>query len=130
VSRCISLHHSAHTAESHRHAICGCAYVATESDVYNASIPNLYGNVFEMQLLKNVVLAATKSMDHNFTLRSCVWGAGCYNMRDAVQLTDTSPCLRNVMPFVRARALELLSMYDIESEYLRYQSLHCCCSIV
>eukprot|EP00953_Heterococcus_sp_UTEX-ZZ885_P007034 4287-Heterococcus_DN1.PRE.1 len=49
-------------------------------------------------------------------------------MRDAVQLTDTSPCLRNVMPFVKARALELLSMYDIESEYLRDQSLQCCYS--
>jgi hypothetical protein len=104
------------------------SHVAIEADVYNASIPKSYGNVFETELLKNVLLAATKSMDHNFTLRSCLWGAGCYNMRDAVQLTETSPCVRNVMPFVKARALELLSMYDIESEYLCYQSLHCCYS--
>jgi hypothetical protein len=33
-----------------------------------------------------------------------------------MQLTDTSPCLRNVMPFVRARALDLLSIYDVESK--------------
>jgi hypothetical protein len=38
-------------------------------------------------------------------------------MRDAVKLTDSSPCLRNVMPFVKARVLDLLSMYDVECEY-------------
>jgi hypothetical protein len=52
-----------------------------------------------------------------FTLRACLWGAGCYNMRDAVQLTDTSPCLRNVLPSVKARTLDLLSMCDLECKY-------------
>eukprot|EP00953_Heterococcus_sp_UTEX-ZZ885_P007035 4287-Heterococcus_DN1.PRE.2 len=41
--------------------VCWCAHVAIEADVYNASIPKSYGNVFETELLKNVLLAATKS---------------------------------------------------------------------
>jgi hypothetical protein len=91
--------------------------VSIETDVYNASIRKHPGDVFELQLQMKVLFVATESIEHKFTLLSCMWGVGCYNMRDAVHLTDASPCLRNVMPFVKARALDLLSMYDVECEY-------------
>jgi hypothetical protein len=88
-----------------------------EADVYNASVPKLYGIIFEAPLLQKLLCEDISLVD-SITLRSCLWGVGCYNMRDAVQLTDTSPCLRNVMPSVKARTLDLLSMYDAGSEYL------------
>jgi hypothetical protein len=53
---------------------------STEADVYNASISKDYGNVFEKQLQQNVLFVVTDSIKHNFTLRECLWGAGCYNM--------------------------------------------------
>eukprot|EP00953_Heterococcus_sp_UTEX-ZZ885_P013648 7788-Heterococcus_DN1.PRE.1 len=88
-----------------------------KADVYNASVPKLYGIIFEAPLLQKLLCEDISLVD-SITLRSCLWGVGCYNMRDAVQLTDTSPCLRNVMPSVKARTLDLLSMYDAGSEYL------------
>jgi hypothetical protein len=92
-------------------------HITVEADVYNASLPpKELGNVFEQQLQDKLLSEDIRLVD-SITLRSCLWGAGWYNMRDAVQLTDTSPCLRNVMPAVKARTLDLLSMYDTESEY-------------
>eukprot|EP00953_Heterococcus_sp_UTEX-ZZ885_P005206 3280-Heterococcus_DN1.PRE.4 len=90
----------------------------SEADVYNASLPKLYGNIFEQQLQAKLLIEGVRLVD-GFTLRACLWGAGCYNMRDAVQLTDTSPCLRNVLPSVKARTLDLLSMYDVQTAQFR-----------
>jgi hypothetical protein len=41
--------------------MCCFALVATEADVYNASILKNYGNVIEKQLLKNEVFVVTDS---------------------------------------------------------------------
>eukprot|EP00953_Heterococcus_sp_UTEX-ZZ885_P011683 6760-Heterococcus_DN1.PRE.3 len=90
----------------------------SEADLYSASLPKLYGNVFEQQLQAKLLIEGIRLVD-GFTLRACLWGVGCYNMRDAVQLTDTSPCLRNVLPSVKTRTLDLLSMYDLESAQFR-----------